>query len=269
MQSQPILMTVQTLQIDDDGAALRSIDPNPKDGLYHNIPLMILDKASRNGAVYLKEPAIRAMTDATTRFGINIREGNQEGEWGHPFAKKTDLERMVYIERKNVSHFIRALRFKQVGSHTVVFGDIGPTGPYGQFLKENFADPNRNVAFSLRAITVPTGPDGTQREIRLMVTFDAVDGPGFAIASKRHMTGAADTESLISTRDILSLQHREQLFATESIEDQAILDLFQTSGVKIIRQDFDCFDPRTRSLGNTNRPDDRRVSAVHEMMRGV
>jgi hypothetical protein len=267
--NQPLLMTVQTIQVDDDGAALRSIDPDPKDGLYHDIPLMILDKASRNGAVYDKESAIKAMTDANTRFGINVREGNQEGEWGHPFASKNDLERMVFVDRKNVSHYIRAIRFKDVGGHTVVFGDVGHTGPYGQYLVENFADPNRNVSFSLRAITVPVGPGGTRRQIRIMVTFDAVDGPGFAIASKRHMTNLADTESLIGMNDLLGISHKEHLFATEAIEDQQILDMFQTSGVRVVRQEFDCYDPRTRSLGNMMSPDDRRVSAVHEMLRRV
>lgn len=259
-----LVMSISTMEVDDGGAELKSLHPD-QNGIFRNIPMMVLGETSRNGEYYDPRSAQEAMTNEKTRFAANIKDGNQEGEWGHPF-EKDNLRRIVYIDRTRVSHFISGIRFHQTqNGKTIVYGDVGPTGPFGQYLKESFEDPNRNTSFSIRALSQKLGKN--KKAVKIMVTFDAVDGPGFKEASKRYADQAAIED--LSVEDVMdALQDKSELFVTESISDQEIHDLLGTSGVKIHNRYFSAYDERTGSL---IKPDSNvhRASAVHEIMRGI
>lgn len=258
-----VQVSVATIQVAEDGAALRGVSPD-QSGLYRDFPLCVLGKKSRNGESYDPKSAQEAMTSSRSRFALNVKEGNQEGEFGHPFADKKDLRRMVYIDRTRVSHYIRGVKFRQTSEgNVVVYGDIGVTGPYGESLKDTLEDPNRNTAFSLRALTQKM-QDGT-RCVKVMVTFDAVDGPGFEEASKRYMGAQED----ISVEQLMDDDIKDQLFSTEDITDQEILDIFQTSQVRVFNRDYTEFDPENGTLSQPGQNGDRKISARHAVMRGI
>lgn len=259
-------LSICTMQSMEDGGALRAVTPD-ETGIYRNVPVMVLGEYSRNGDWYDPEAAKKAMTNPKTRFACNIHDGNQEGEWGHPFDKD-NLKRMVYIDRTRTSHFISGLRFKPTDKgRIVVYADIGPFKPYGDCLKESFENPNRNTSFSLRALSQKINNDPHKRAIRIMVTFDAVDGPGFRQASKRYIDSS--TEDFSINEFMEAMNSEANLFSTESITDQEIQDIFQTGKVKIHRQHFDSFDPATGTLHRNTSNNRKNVSAIHEIMRGI
>lgn len=256
---------VQTLDVMPDGGALRSITPN-KDGIYEDVPLAVLGEDSRNGSVYDPKVAIQAMTDPTMRFAVNVKEGNQLGEYGHPYVVGNDLARIIHIDLTRSSHAIRATKFQNLESGKVLIrGDIKPCGPYGQYLHESFQDPTRNTAFSLRALTENKGPGGKYRYIRFMVTFDAVDGPGFALASKRYMEA---TESL-SAADVIATEGIKDLIAVENITDQQLLDILQTNQVTVTNRIVGIYDPASHSFRNPADKTSRSTSAIHELLRST
>lgn len=276
MQGSQIVLAVQTMDVEPDGAALREVHP-AQDGIYHKVPLALLGKASRNGLTYDIPSAKRAMTDPKSMFAVNIREGNQEGEWGHP-PRDSSTARLVEVVSQYASHFIRAIYFEDLTNYTIVYGDIGPTGPYGQYLIERFADPRRNASFSLRCASRRPNHNPNMRIVKSMITFDAVGGPGFAQASKRHMAKAsqpdisaqsATFEKDVQINDLLTDQVKHSLFSIESITDQDVLDLFQTSEVRINEEPIGLFDTTSNTIVNVRNGRTVHRSAMHEMMRRI
>ena len=50
-----------------------------------------------------------------------------------------------------------------------------------KYSKNSFKDPKRNTCFSLRSLTgdpIPLPDGNTKKKMKLLITFDAVDGPG-------------------------------------------------------------------------------------------
>ena len=118
------------------------------------------------------------------------------------------LERLMRIERKNVSHRISRVYGKNGDDGLIiVYGDVKPFGPMGQYLKEEFEDPTMDAAFSLRSACVKYGQDGgiIKKKMLSLVTFDAVDGPGYLKASKRWVDASIGNEGL-STQLSASLE---------------------------------------------------------------
>jgi len=276
--AQPFTVGVQTL-ITKDGGVLKSIKQD-KEGFYRNVPLMVIGKPSRNGILYDPTSTMHALSNDSSRFVINLREGNLEGEWGHPMVdtstpSRAVLDRLCRIDRTLASHYIAAIRTMQTESgFTIVKGDVKPYGPYAQYLKDSMEDPNRNTAFSLRALTqdVETRGGITIRKVCLLVTFDAVDGPGFEEASKRYM---AATESLTQTyvfdegphvsvtgAELCASGVKASLFSMETITDQQVLDLLKTDMVRVMHEPVGMFDSRSRMIVRSN---GERVQPFHHI----
>lgn len=272
----PFTICVQTM-ITKDGKTLRGLKPD-KDGFFRDIPLAVLGKPSRNGIMYEPASMLKALSDMCSRFVINVREGNQEGEWGHPMFSSAEsdravLERLTHIDRTRASHYIRSVKHTQTDKGIIVIsGDVKPWGPYGKYLQESFEDPNRNTSFSLRAIThdIQQRAGAIVRQVLMLVTFDAVDGPGFEEASKRF---SSSTESLASTfifetstqrpvtaTDVCAPGIKENIFSTETITDQQIQDLFQTDALMLCHERIGVFDPTTKMI---IRESGRRESPFH------
>lgn len=191
-----IVFSIET-QMEMDGRQLKAIKPN-KDGVYTGIPLAVVGMASRNGVNYERESVLQCLTDMKQKFASSIATGDLEGEWCHPFLHgEKSIERLLRIERTLVSHCFTKIYGVEDGGVLLIYGDVKPFGPYGKYLKESFEDPARNTSFSLRSACVKTGvKDGiTQKRMLAMVTFDAVDGPGFLQCSKRFRDPAVSTES--------------------------------------------------------------------------
>lgn len=217
-----------------DGYTLRGMKPD-KDGVYRGIPLAVIGKPSRNRRYYLPDSFHRCLTDPNSAFVLKMKAG-LEGEWCHPLlTSDKDLPRLLYIDRTRVSHYFKEIYPRQTkdGKYTMVVGDVVPSGPYGQFLKESLEDGKRNTAFSLRSWVDEVGNTGgvAQLDMKMLVTFDAVDVGGYAEASK-----IMATESLIpvdiNRPEIMAAF--KNCMAVETITNQEVLDFLQTNELKLI-----------------------------------
>ena len=245
-----LLFSIST-ELEMDGRQLKAVKPN-KDGVYTGIPLTVIGCNSRNHVNYEKESVLKCLTDAQSRFCANVKTGDMEGEWGHPLLTKENcLERLLHIERKNVSHFFTRVYGKEENGLIIIYGDVKPFGPYKQCLIDSFEDPTRNTSFSLRSAAKPIGTsaDGiVQKKMIALVTFDAVDGPGFLMASKRYRDPDVATESLtpVVTDNVIrvdfsvnrkqfldSMEYRKAAGFESIIDDQRVLDAFGCDKITI------------------------------------
>jgi len=246
-----VVFSIST-ELEMEGRQLKSVKPN-KDGVYTGIPLTVIGCNSRNNVNYEKESVLKCLTDAQSRFCANVKTGDMEGEWGHPFLEGKDcLARLLYIDRKSVSHFFTRVYGKEENGIIIIYGDVKPFGPYKQCLIDSFEDPMRNTSFSLRSAAKVTGQDASgiiQKRMIALVTFDAVDGPGFLKASKRFRDPAIATESLkpvvsdnlirvdfsVNRRQFLDSMEYRKAAGFESIDiiDQRVLDAFECDKVTI------------------------------------
>ncbi len=241
--------SIQTL-VTTEGGSLKSVTPN-KDGVYEGMPVAVMGIPSRNEAFYTPNSTMRAISDPKCRFYKNLTEGNLEGEWGHPELPadvKEAVRRTLRIDRKMMSHYFTRIFTKDsdCGQYVVIYADVVAAGPYGKFLTESMEDPKRNTAFSLRSITTKPRrlPNGvSSKDIISLVTFDAVDGPGFEQASKRFMANEGLGLQLVD-EDILdfSIESIEQdgefakVVGFETAQCQELLDIFEAQTVILTKE---------------------------------
>lgn len=250
-----VLFSIST-DLEFRGRELKALKPD-KNGVYKGLPLSVIGMKSRNGIVYERDSVMDCLTDPKSRFVQNLKSGDLEGEWGHPFLDPTDPKKMVgrllFLDRKNVSHHFTKIYAKEDkdSGYVIIYGDVKPSGPMGEYLEKNLQDPTRNASFSLRSATVVTRKEAgvTYKRMLAMFTFDAVDGPGYVEASKRFQDVAgmeglsvamADGKSNID----VNVSKEEFLKATASLDaagiesnivDQRVLDAFGCDEV-IVRE---------------------------------
>ena len=245
-----VIFSIST-DMEMEGRQLKAIYPN-KDGVFTGIPLTVIGCNSRNNVNYERESVLKCLTDEKARFAANIKTGDMEGEWGHPLLEGDKcLSRLLYIDRTRVSHYFTRVYGKEENGLTIIYGDVKPFGPYKQNLIDSFQDPTRNTSFSLRSAAIPIGKDATgivKKRMLSLVTFDAVDGPGFLMASKRFRDPAVATESFkpIVTDNIIQLDfsvNKRQFLDTQEylkasgfesiVTDQRVLDAFGCDKITI------------------------------------
>lgn len=245
-----VVFSIST-ELEMEGRSLKAIKPD-KNGIYKGIPLTVIGVNSRNNVNYEKESVLKCLTDTQSRFAANIKTGDMEGEWGHPFLQGDKcLDRLLYIDRTKVSHCFTRVYGKEENGIIIIYGDVKPFGPYKQCLIDSFEDPARNTSFSLRSAAVKTGVDPagiTQKKMLALVTFDAVDGPGFLMASKRFQDQSVATEGMsiqvkphvlhvdfsVNRKQFLDAQEYKKAAGFESvILDQRVLDAFECDKLTI------------------------------------
>ena len=215
----------------------KSLKPD-KNGVYHDIPLMVLGKVSRNFKDYEVTSMVDAMTNPYSPFVRRLKAGQLTGEWGHPMIwEDKDLPRVMLIDSKNESHTIHRVWTGQPTEqgHVVVYGDLQCSGPYGSYLKDRLEDPLKNAAFSLRSLVAKIGQEGNviKQRVNALVTIDAVDCPGYAEASKDYVKGLEGLSYEFDPKDHLSeIAHA---LGCESIHDQQLLDILQVDKVSIAK----------------------------------
>ena len=211
-----------------------------KNGIYKDIPFMVLGKVSANKKDYEINSMVDSIADPKSMFYRKLVSGQLEGEWWHPLTGNDEaaLSRIIKIERNNVSHHIhRVYTGKPTEKgHIIVYGDIEPTGPYGKYLEESLQNPRINTAFSLRSLVANMGEkDGViKQRVIVLVTIDAVDAPGYAEASKVHVQGFEGLSVPVDKHiDII-----KQEFGLENLNDQQLCDLLEQDKVTICRSKY-------------------------------
>lgn len=221
-----------------DSNTQKALKPD-ENGIYHDFPFLVLGKVSANNKDYEVSSMVDAISNPRSMFYKKLVSGQLEGEWWHPLTGNDEsaLSRIVVIDRSNVSHHIhRVYTGKPTEKgHIVVYGDFEPAGPYGPHLKESLENPRINTAFSLRSlVSTISEKDGiVKQRVIVLVTIDAVDAPGYAEASKVHISTPGMEGS---TFEIDIKKHAEFLrreIGVENLQDQQLCDMLERDKVTI------------------------------------
>lgn len=149
-----------------------------------------------------------------------VEKGVLRGEYKHP-EKQTGWSDLEYIHRirqidsDRVSHHIRNLKLQEGHKDekgrpiTVVIGEIRPSGPYGQVIKDALENPHENVYFSVRSLTMDDQLRGV-KYTKEIVTWDYVNEGGIYNANK-YFSPALESfhEVQLTAMDLWNLEEEE------------------------------------------------------------
>ena len=230
MRNNAIIFSIEVMK-NIDGQELKALAPD-ENGVYRGVPLGVVGAASRNNASYDRDSMINCLTGEDQIFAIKLREGNLLGEYGHPDqigSRQEQILRMYKVDPTKVSHAIlrTEMRPTKNGEYTLITGDIKPCGPYGKYLDESFQDPLRNTAFSIRSLTAPRKNPNQDKKVLAVISFDAVEGPGFGQASKRYV-------SMESAMPLEEVVHNKMVMESLGLESQGIDELYDLVGASKI-----------------------------------
>lgn len=153
-----------------------------------------------------------------------VEKGILRGEYKHPMptngmSDEEYIQRIRQIDADRVSHHIRKVYLKpgkdeQGRAIMEVVGEVRPSGPYGNVLKDALDNKHENVYFSVRSLTV----DDVMRGIkytRELITWDYVNEGGIAGAHKynspalEHFTLETIQEVNITPNQLWSLANEQ------------------------------------------------------------
>lgn len=164
----------------------------PDENGYYDVCLAMLDATSRNGAYYDVPSIVHEITSPDTVFNMMLTQGNLRGEYGHP-SPTAAIERIDQILEDRVAHHIYKLWTGERTDRGIpLYGKVKPTGPFGHLVEASFLNPNENTTFSLRCLMTQKPDPGNNRmyrTVKRLVTFDYVNMPGYAEASKWYSPG--------------------------------------------------------------------------------
>ncbi len=248
-----ISFDISSVLLTDGGCKLK---PNNK-GVYEHIPLLVLNKDSRNKKHYDVDSMMNCINNANSSFNIRLNSGCLRGEWQHPITD--DIMRIATIDMEKVSHLIvRVYADKPTEKgYVIVYGDIVPCPPFGKCLVEEFENPMINSGFSLRSLVTKTGEINgiIQQKVNALVTIDHVDCGGYPECLKRRVPAYEDFKEAVSYEGlevafdpIKGQKAMLQAVGCESIEDPQIQDILQANIVEVRHSLVGYFDKETNSI---------------------
>ena len=202
---------------------------------YYKVLMGALNSYNNVGEFYVAEGIKEIMANKDSLVNKRLTAGYLVGEMGHPqfqpgMTKADYIHRIMQLDQKNTSHHIRSVEFVPGPNGMVkTVGWVKPAGPQGELLRESLDNPDRNTAFSLRAITADYIDKGrTMKKIMEFVTWDWVPMPGIEIANTWQ---TISTESI----DIVEFSPRElddiikEIRNTNiGLEDNGVLDTLKS-----------------------------------------
>lgn len=168
--------------------------PNEKG--YYTLPLGALDCFNSRNEFYASERAKR-LFDSSSHFIRRMKDAVLKSEYGHPkrdpkWSDDEYMDRMSTVHEPMVCAHIRrvwldfsSMRDESGRPVVLIMGEVIPSGPYGQYLKEALDNPEENVCFSVRGYTENRVVNGvTIRDLAEILTWDMVTEPGLYPAKK-------------------------------------------------------------------------------------
>ena len=154
----------------------------------------------------------KALFESSSQFMRRVSRGALRGEVGHPRQEKGQsfdeyVQRIMEIRESNVCvHFkeifldFNSMKDANGKAVVAIMAKLIPSGPHGAALEKSLENKNENVCFSIRSFTKDFYDRGIEvRELKNIVTFDAVNEPGIAIANKYQAPGLENlTENTIT-----------------------------------------------------------------------
>lgn len=146
----------------------------------------------------------------TSELTRMARKNVLRGEYGHPNqapGQKDDdfVRRLLRIDEQSVCCSHRRLRLDfdnyrdGMGRPIIaIVSHLAPYGPFADPLERAIEDGKEEVCFSIRCFSLPFKVGGRViKEIKHIVTFDYVNEPGIAMATKYHSASLESHTSLI------------------------------------------------------------------------
>lgn len=179
---------------------------------YYRCVLGGFNLSNHSGAYYPLLPEVKALFEKGGIVRRRLDAGLCRGEYGHPNVSGLPLEqalqRLMKIEPTMVSHHIKSIELKdskdEYGKPIILaIGEVKPTGPYGNYVKEQLDNPEENVAFSIRSITADKMIGNQMNKVVLdALTYDYVTEPGIKHATKFN---SLSMEELLTNANISEL----------------------------------------------------------------
>lgn len=163
---------------------------------YYDMIVGALNMTNNKGEFYDYNYGKRFFDEASDLVRM-ASKGVLRGEYGHPNQEtgQSDdkfVERLLRIDEKSACcHHKRIYldfdRYKDGGGRPIVgiMSEVSPSGPYGEPLDKQINNGSENVCFSIRCFSMPHRVGGRViKEMKHVVTFDYVNEPGIAMATK-------------------------------------------------------------------------------------
>ena len=168
----------------------------PDQNGYYTVVLGAFDFFNSAGEYWPYDQA-KHLFEGSSSFMRRLNTGQCRGELGHPrkeggMSYQDYVNRILQIHEDKVSHHIKSCwidksSVKDASGQPVmaVLGEVKPSGPYGDMLRECFKNPDENVAFSVRSMCEQKMVRGTMhKHMKSLITYDYVNEPGINIATK-------------------------------------------------------------------------------------
>ena len=224
-----------------NGFKLKGIEPDDR-GFF---PMVIgcLGIPTRGSVFYDIQSTLDAMRDTQSRFNTCLRDGNLQGEFGHPVVeRREEIPRLLRIDEHFISHYFGNI---SVDNEPIMIdgmeafpirATVKPTGPYGDFLEKQLRDPYHNTSFSIRTLCLPiTGQNSawSYRKVQMVITFDAVHAPGFSITSKRYVVGQESLDVAVSRNDLEKCILPDGMESASMITDADIRKMYGEQSIRL------------------------------------
>jgi len=208
----------------------------PKDANgYRTMTLGGLNCLNSSGDYYTYKGAEDLFKDSSILMR-RIKNGNVKAELGHPkplpnMTENQYLERILRIEETNVCAHIKELwldfdfgkanpQYQNPGMIGIM-GKVKPAGPHEQMLENALNNPDENVNFSIRALSI-NHKQGYQtiRVLDTIVTFDCVTEQGIEAANKWDAPALESLEDRqVTIRQLEKLAREPSICAMESTRE--------------------------------------------------
>lgn len=176
---------------------------------YYPMVLGAFDAFNGNDQFYPIGP-VKELFAPGSALKRRIDNGALRGEYGHPrklpgMTDRDFLMRLADIVELNTCVHIRKVTLlpsgmlDEQGRPVVgVLGEIKPAGPKGAALQASLDNPNENVCFSIRSITVDRY-EGRRycKFLQAIYTWDYVNEPGMSVAKKWYSPALEQLQEVI------------------------------------------------------------------------
>lgn len=182
---------------------------------YYDMVLGAFDFHNSVGSYYDLESA-RKIIEGSSALTRRIANGSLYAECGHPkptpgMTKSEYIARLSIIEETRQCAHIKEVYFgdsvvdeRYGGTGILVMGRIKPSGPMGDDLAAKLENPDENVCFSIRSLTLDSYQNGKlKKSVQHIENWDYVTEAGIYVADKWHNPGLEDLyKTIISTEDL-------------------------------------------------------------------
>lgn len=201
---------------------------------YYELVLGAFNYFNSADAYYTLEP-FKLLLQSSSNLMRRVNRGALRAEYGHPIFNSSMSKRDVILRVLNIQEDRTCAHIKSIALDeervinngqkvAAVIGMVKPSGPMGDALAQQLANPDENVCFSVRSLTDDTlNSAGTLiKAVKEIVTWDYVNEPGIDVATKYH---APALESFsFDNHDLQSAASSAQKFGVGMESAQEILD---------------------------------------------